>query len=115
MSASEGPEWFDTELAEGELDPTRPAPFDTPWGHFSLYTVAGEVVCAASFCPHMAGPLFQGTQRGEEVTCPWHQWRYSLLTGKCTDSPRGEGAGSRIERLAVRQGSRGTYELRPQE
>jgi nitrite reductase/ring-hydroxylating ferredoxin subunit len=40
-----------------------------------------------SFCPHLDGPLFQGTQSGETITCPWHQWRFSLTSGARLDQP----------------------------
>ena len=50
--------------------------------------VAGEQVFATqSFCTHLEGPLFQGTLSGETITCPWHQWRFSLSNGKRLDVP----------------------------
>ena len=105
---------FDTGLTPDALDPERPVPFDTPWGHFALYTVEGRVLCAESFCPHMLGPLLQGTQSGEEVTCPWHQWRISLTTGKCTYAPTKEASATMtIRRLEVDVGPGGTFLLRP--
>ena len=48
------------------------------------------------------------------MTCPWHQWRYSLLSGECVASPGDEGRATRIELLDVRVGKRGTFELAPQ-
>ncbi|MCP3917869.1 MAG: Rieske 2Fe-2S domain-containing protein [bacterium] len=108
------PTTFDTQLAPDALDPERPVPFDTPWGHFALYTIEGRVVCAESFCPHLLGPLFQGTQSDDEVTCPWHLWRFSLTTGECTHAPTKEAMATiRIRRLAVEVGEKGTFVLRP--
>src|SRR5205814_2097602 len=56
---------FDTGILPGELDPARPRPIETPWGSFSLFVAAGRsgarVRCVQSFCPHLGGPLFQGT------------------------------------------------------
>jgi nitrite reductase/ring-hydroxylating ferredoxin subunit len=37
------------------------------------------------YCPHMGGPLSQGTLSGDTVTCPWHGWRYDLLGGARAD------------------------------
>ncbi len=73
---------FDTGLKPEELDPERPRPIETPWGSISLYVCERGVLASQSFCPHLQGPLFQGTVTGEEVTCPWHQWRFSLRTGE---------------------------------
>ena len=56
MAADDKRRWFDTRLAPQQLDPERPVPFDTPWGHYALYTVRGEVRAASSFCPHLLGP-----------------------------------------------------------
>ena len=107
------PEPFDTGLAPEELDPERPRPFDTPWGSYALHTVDGRVVAAQSFCPHMQGPLFEGTRSGPEITCPWHSWRFSLETGECTASPDPEARHSRLRFCDVRVGAKGTFELTP--
>ncbi len=32
-------------------------------------------------CPHLGGPLNEGTLEGEVVTCPWHGWQYDLKSG----------------------------------
>jgi nitrite reductase (NADH) small subunit/3-phenylpropionate/trans-cinnamate dioxygenase ferredoxin subunit len=58
-----------------------------------------------SFCPHLGGPLFQGTRSGDELTCPWHRWRFSLVSGARTDLP---GATDHILVLPVELDSRGT-------
>lgn len=76
---------FDTGLRPTDLDPERPQPLETPWGSMSIYVCAGEILASQSFCPHLQGPLFQGTLSGETVTCPWHQWRFSLRTGERVD------------------------------
>lgn len=103
---------FDTGLRPEELDPDRPVPFDTPWGSYALYTVGDRVVASQSFCPHLEGPLFQGTQSGTEITCPWHGWRFSLEDGRCT--ARDDGAPEDVQRILFREvkvGPRGTYVL----
>lgn len=33
-------------------------------------------------CNHRGGPLCEGSVRGDYVTCPWHAWEYSLVTGQ---------------------------------
>ena len=78
-------EAFDTGLRLCDLDPGRPVPLETPWGSIALFAIEGDVFAVQSFCPHLQGPLFQGTLSGEIVTCPWHQWRFSLRSGERID------------------------------
>jgi nitrite reductase/ring-hydroxylating ferredoxin subunit len=110
--SGEDVESFDTGLRESDLDPARPAPLDTPWGSFALYLVAGEVRAVQSFCPHLDGPLFQGTLSGETITCPWHQWRFSLVNGARLDAGAElYGGRPRLRVCAVSRSARGTLLL----
>jgi len=34
-------------------------------------------------CKHELADLTTGRIKGDEVTCPWHGWRYNLRTGEC--------------------------------
>lgn len=52
-------------------------------------------------CLHSAGPLSEGNTCGDEVTCPWHRWRYSLTTGQRLDRP---GALTRVYHAEDRDG-----------
>jgi len=93
---------FDTGLALRDLDPERPRAVETPWGTMGLFCVGDEVLCAQAFCPHLQGPLFQGTLSGATVTCPWHRWRFDLRTGERLHPPRAEAPyGCSIERCEV--------------
>jgi nitrite reductase/ring-hydroxylating ferredoxin subunit len=103
---------FDTGLRPNDIDPDRPRPIETPWGSFSIFSCSGRLLAAQSFCPHLLGPLFQGTLSGETVTCPWHEWRFSLETGRRLDRSGLELPGG--ERLLLRDvevGPRGTILL----
>jgi len=71
-----------TGIAPNELDPQRPRLIETPWGVMALYRIGDEILCAAAFCPHLEGPLFEGTLSGATITCPWHQWRFDLRSGR---------------------------------
>src|SRR5262245_34709873 len=106
------PASFDTGLRPEDVDPERPQPIDTPWGSISIFARGGSLFAVQSFCPHLMGPLFQGTVSGETVTCPWHQWRFSLATGLRLDETGMEMPGE--ERLLLREvalGPRGTILL----
>lgn len=37
-------------------------------------------------CPHMGGPLGEGEVENNELVCPWHQWRFNIETGACSES-----------------------------
>lgn len=106
------PEEFDTGLRPADIDPERPRPIETPWGSFALYRLGNEVLASQSFCPHLEGPLFQGTLAGDTVTCPWHGWRFSLRTGERVAAPAGARESPKLERLEVSLGPSGTLVLR---
>lgn len=113
MTASGNETEYDSGLRPADLDPERPQTVETPWGPVALYRIGDEVLAAESFCPHLQGPLFQGTLSGDEITCPWHQWRFSLRTGKRCD---GEANGdARLRLFTTHLGPEGTLQLRPRE
>lgn len=105
---------FDTGVRFGALVAEHPLPIVTPWGEFALFKIrsaeraAGEVFCVQSFCPHLGGPLFQGTISGESISCPWHLWRFSLRTGARLD-----GVGVALRRCEVHVGDAGELRLAP--
>lgn len=106
------PRDFDTGLAPEDLDPARPRTLETPWGAFALFVVDGRVLCVQSFCPHLGGPLFQGTVSKGRVACPWHEWVFSLETGQRTDLAGRILGGARLARCEVERSERGTLLLR---
>lgn len=80
---------FDTQLTPEEAHGRLVA---TPWGELGLFRRAdGSFVAVDAWCPHLEGPLWQGTPShqgspagADELACPWHGWRFSLRTGRCT-------------------------------
>lgn len=38
-------------------------------------------------CSHRGGPLGESELDGVYVTCPWHAWRFDVVTGECPDIP----------------------------
>ncbi len=103
---------FDTGVARVDLSPERPFPIETPWGSITLFSVGERVFATQSFCTHLEGPLFQGTLHGETITCPWHQWRFSLADGKRLDVPaimRSDADTLLVCDVAI--GARGTFVL----
>jgi nitrite reductase/ring-hydroxylating ferredoxin subunit len=108
---------FDTGLVPSELDPARPRLIDTPWGAMALYPLGGEIRCWQAFCPHLEGPLFQGTLSSfggarYAVTCPWHRWCFDLSSGERLDGPDSAARGAALVGCEVAQSARGTILLR---
>ena len=82
MEHAHDPKEFDS-LIDAAVDLTRPQPIETPWGVLALFRVDGAVICVQAFCPHLEGPLFQGSVAAGEVVCPWHLWAFDVRTGNC--------------------------------
>lgn len=49
-----------------------------------------SVYAINNLCPHKKGPLSQGIVHGDKVTCPLHNWKISLVTGKADEPDEGE-------------------------
>ncbi|WP_034268957.1 Rieske 2Fe-2S domain-containing protein [Haloechinothrix halophila] len=49
----------------------------------------GKINVLDGFCRHMGGDLTQGTVKGNEVACPFHDWRWGG-DGKCKSIPYGK-------------------------
>src|SRR6186997_774594 len=46
----------------------------------------GRVNVLDSYCRHMGGDLSQGTVKGNEIACPFHDWRWGG-DGRCKQIP----------------------------
>lgn len=62
----------------------------TPLGKIAVFRTADDRVFAIDDrCPHRAGPLSQGIVHGAAVTCPLHNWVFSLETGMAQGADEG--------------------------
>jgi len=52
-------------------------------------TTAEEVYALDDSCPHKAGPLSQGMVAGNTITCPLHNWVFSMETGEALGADEG--------------------------
>ncbi len=69
----------------GTLDELRTrVPFSVRLdGHqIAVFLYEERVRAIGNRCNHKGGPLCEGRLRGEFVTCPWHGWEYSVVSGK---------------------------------
>lgn len=48
-----------------------------------------EVFATSDRCPHKDGPLSEGIVHGKSVTCPLHNWVFSLETGEAQGADEG--------------------------
>lgn len=53
-------------------------------------TGADEVFATSDRCPHKGGPLSEGIVHGRSVTCPLHNWVFSLETGEAQGADEGQ-------------------------
>ncbi len=49
-----------------------------------------EVFATSDRCPHKGGPLSEGIVHGRKVTCPLHNWVFSLETGDAQGADEGQ-------------------------
>lgn len=70
----------------------------TPAGTIAVFrTVDDKVYAIEDRCPHRGGPLSQGIVHGASVTCPLHNWVFSLETGLAQGADEG-----RVRTVALR-------------
>ncbi|RYH00877.1 nitrite reductase small subunit NirD [Salipiger sp. IMCC34102] len=62
----------------------------TPAGCVALFrTETAEVFATSNTCAHKGGPLSEGIVHGRHVTCPLHNWVWSLETGEAQGADDG--------------------------
>jgi len=72
----------DSAVEEGALLAVYPLGVNTV-----LARVDGTLYAVSGACTHMGCPMFRGTLVGCTITCPCHDWRYDIRTGKMLDAP----------------------------
>ena len=62
----------------------------TPFGKIGIFrTTDDRVFAIENRCPHKGGPLTEGIVHGASVTCPLHNWVFSLETGLAQGADEG--------------------------
>ena len=65
-----------------ELDARAPFSVRLERHTVAVFLHDGRLRAIGNACNHKGGPLCAGRLRGEYVTCPWHGWEYSVVTGR---------------------------------
>ena len=47
----------------------------------ALYHTAQGFFATGNTCPHRGGPMGEGELEGHIAFCPWHGWRFDVVTG----------------------------------
>jgi nitrite reductase/ring-hydroxylating ferredoxin subunit len=50
---------------------------------FCIVENRGELIAYSALCQHMLGPLEGATLKDGIIECPWHGYRYNILTRRC--------------------------------
>ena len=50
----------------------------------AVFNKDGEYFATDDTCPHQGGSLGQGEIDGDEIVCPWHEWRFNIKNGDFT-------------------------------
>ena len=64
-----------------------PMAFEFGSAPFRLVDVAGEIVAHSSVCPHWLGPLDEAPVVDGSIRCPWHGYRFAVVSGVCRAHP----------------------------
>lgn len=56
----------------------------------ALFNVDGSFYAVDNTCPHAGGPLGEGKLCGSVVECPWHGWKFNVVTGQRENNPNFE-------------------------
>ncbi len=82
--------WIDI-AALDDIPPRGARVVKTALGCVAVFrTAADEVFALDNRCPHKGGPLAEGIVHGNSVTCPLHNWVFSLETGQAQGADEGQ-------------------------
>jgi len=72
---------------EDEIPPGTGRLVEIDGKSIALFNVDGAFHAIEDTCLHAGGPLHEGKLEGTTVTCPWHEWRFDVATGRCELNP----------------------------
>jgi nitrite reductase/ring-hydroxylating ferredoxin subunit len=78
--------WSPSRRVLGPLEQVRlrlPMSFEERGRRFRVVETDGKLIAHATVCPHTLGPLGTATVTDGIIECPWHGFRFDIVTGKC--------------------------------
>jgi nitrite reductase (NADH) small subunit len=66
----------------GSIPPREGRAVEVGGMSIAVFNLDGRFVAVENRCPHRDGPLADGIVGGDKVTCPLHNWRICLETGR---------------------------------
>lgn len=73
--------------AVGDVPPGEGRVVEAAGRTLALFNTDGRFHAIDNACPHRGGPLGDGDLDGSTVTCPWHAWRWDVVTGANVNNP----------------------------
>jgi nitrite reductase/ring-hydroxylating ferredoxin subunit len=55
---------------------------------FRIVALDGALAAHAAICPHRLGPLVDCVVEDGAIRCPWHGYRYDVVSGRSRDGRR---------------------------
>ncbi|MCS6897589.1 MAG: Rieske 2Fe-2S domain-containing protein [Nitrospira sp.] len=95
-SPAKKPSDFVTVARTGDIPPGTGRIVDVHGVWIALFNVEGTFYAIDNTCPHAGGPLGEGRLDGTVVECPWHGWRFNVVSGKREGNPAFEVACCRV-------------------
>jgi nitrite reductase (NADH) small subunit/3-phenylpropionate/trans-cinnamate dioxygenase ferredoxin subunit len=53
----------------------------------AVFNVEGKFYAVDNSCPHAGGPLGEGKLCEGVIECPWHGWKFSVISGERVGNP----------------------------
>ncbi len=73
--------------AVADVSADLPVKADLDGVDVAVFQVDGKYYVTQDLCSHGPGSLAEGYVEGDEVECPFHQGRFSIITGAPTAAP----------------------------
>jgi NADPH-dependent 2,4-dienoyl-CoA reductase/sulfur reductase-like enzyme/nitrite reductase/ring-hydroxylating ferredoxin subunit len=72
---------------EKDLKEGVPFPVTVDEKKVMLLLLNGKIHACGNECSHYGAPLTDGVLKGSEITCPWHNARFDVTSGRMTSAP----------------------------
>ena len=70
-----------------DIEENKPLCAEFEGRKLSVYKTAGKYYVSDNTCTHAGGPLCQGELENGVITCPWHNSKFEVATGKVVSGP----------------------------